>query len=226
MDNEVKDYLEYVADKDGIFEIHLGLDGIRCIQCIVSIENFLKKQKGVVEARGNIGAKTLFLSWRGDISEINFFVKEVKKLGYTIFPLDDASAKSFSAEEHALLKKVIVAGAAAVQIMMISMGVWAGALDGTITHYTQFLIQILATIIALPAIMYCGLPFFRNAYTALKNKKTNMDVPISIAIITSSIISVQETIKNTSYTYYDAAISLIFALLIGRYLDLKTSQSR
>ncbi|MDJ1256716.1 MAG: HAD-IC family P-type ATPase [Candidatus Midichloria mitochondrii] len=76
-------------------------------------------------------------------------------------------------------------------------------------------------IITIPAVIYSGLPFFRSAITAIKNKRSNMDVPISVGTITAVLISIQETLYHSDYTYYDAAISLIFILLIGRYLDLK-----
>ncbi len=48
-----------------------------------------------------------------------------------------------------------------------------------------------------------------------------MDVPISIAIILASGMSLFETIRGGTYVYFDSAITLVFLLLIGRYLDKK-----
>ena len=60
-----------------------------------------------------------------------------------------------------------------------------------------------------------------SSYKALKKRKTNIDVPISISIIATLLISIQETIRMSDYVYYDASASLTFLLLVGRYLDLK-----
>ncbi|NNK79202.1 MAG: cadmium-translocating P-type ATPase, partial [Litoreibacter sp.] len=62
-------------------------------------------------------------------------------------------------------------------------------------------------------------PFFRNALSALKAMRLNMDVPISLAIVLAAGMSVYETAAGGHHAYFDAALSLTFFLLIGRYLD-------
>ena len=46
-----------------------------------------------------------------------------------------------------------------------------------------------------------------------------MDVPISLALILASSISLYETMQSGEKTYFDAAVMLAFFLLLGRYLD-------
>ena len=48
-----------------------------------------------------------------------------------------------------------------------------------------------------------------------------MDVPISIGVILTLIVSFSETIQGGRHAYFDAAVSLLFLLLIGRWLDHK-----
>ena len=48
-----------------------------------------------------------------------------------------------------------------------------------------------------------------------------MDVPISLAIILASVMSLFETMRGGVYVYFDSAVMLVFLLLIGRYLDKK-----
>jgi hypothetical protein len=52
--------------------------------------------------------------------------------------------------------------------------------------------------------------------------KLGMDVPISLALILASSISVYETIMSGHHAYFDAAVMLCFFLLLGRYLDHRT----
>ena len=49
-----------------------------------------------------------------------------------------------------------------------------------------------------------------------------MDVPISLALILASGISLSETLMGGRHAYFDAAVSLTFFLLAGRYLDHRT----
>src|SRR6185369_17054846 len=73
--------------------------------------------------------------------------------------------------------------------------------------------------IALPAIAYAGMPFFKSAAAALVAGRTNMDVPISIGVTLAAAMSLAETFRSGEHAYFDSAITLLFFLLIGRYLD-------
>ena len=46
-----------------------------------------------------------------------------------------------------------------------------------------------------------------------------MDVPIALAILLACGLSLYETIMGGPEAYFDAAVTLLFFLLIGRYLD-------
>ena len=46
-----------------------------------------------------------------------------------------------------------------------------------------------------------------------------MDVPISVAVVLAGGMSLFETMHGGEHVYFDAAITLLFFLLIGRYLD-------
>lgn len=216
------DYLEYVETKGSEAKITLLVEGIHCGACVWLIENTLKKQQGVTNARVNLSTDRLVLEWVGDKELISYLVPVIEKLGYkaTPFAADQMLAKSLEQQKD-LLKRLTVSGAASAQVMMLSGAIWAGNLQSSIGEYTRLLLHLLIAIITIPAVIYSGLPFFRSAITAIKNKRSNMDVPISVGTITAVIVSIQETLYHRDYTYYDAAISLIFILLIGRYLDLE-----
>jgi Cu2+-exporting ATPase len=49
-----------------------------------------------------------------------------------------------------------------------------------------------------------------------------MDLPISLALILATSISLYETTQGGHHAYFDAAVMLCFFLLLGRYLDHRT----
>ncbi len=101
-----------------------------------------------------------------------------------------------------------------MNIMLLSVAVWSGA-----EAATRDLFHWISAAIALPTIAFAGQPFFRSAWSALRVRRTNMDVPISLAMILASGTSLYETAMSGEHAYFDAAVSLTFFLLIGRYLD-------
>ena len=85
----------------------------------------------------------------------------------------------------------------------------------------RLLMHWISALLVLPAAAYAGLPFYRSAWGAVKAGTLNMDVPISLAVILACAMSLLETMQGAMHTYYDAAVMLLFFLLIGRYLDRK-----
>lgn len=118
-----------------------------------------------------------------------------------------------------LVRCLAVAGFATMNVMLLSVSVWSGA-DGTTSHFLHWL----SALIALPALAYAARPFFRSAFGALAKGKLNMDVPISLAIVLASTMSLVKTIGGEGEVFFDAAISLTFFLLVGRYLDHLTRE--
>ncbi len=87
---------------------------------------------------------------------------------------------------------------------------------------TRDLLHWISAIIALPAIVFSAQPFFKNAWSVLRVGHLNMDVPISLAILLASLMSLYEVAQGGEHAYFDAALSLTFFLLAGRYLDHRT----
>ena len=100
--------------------------------------------------------------------------------------------------------------------MGLTDGIWYG---NDMSEATRNAFFWLAAAISIPATLYGSQPFFRSAWNSVRQRRTNMDVPISLAIVLSLSLSLYETIVHGAQTYFDAAVMLTFLLLIGRYLD-------
>lgn len=199
--------------------LYLMVEGLHCAACVWLIENVLARQQGVTHARLNMTTRRLELRWDEGTADPNQLVHSVTQLGYRLVPYDPARiGDAVSAHEKELLKCMAVAGFAAGNVMLFSVSVWAGHAD-YMGWATRTFLHWLSALIVLPAVVYSGRPFFRSALEALKARRTNMDVPISLGVLLATGMSLWETMRAGEHAYFDAAISLLFFLLIGRYLD-------
>jgi len=198
---------------------HFHVDGIHCAGCIRRIEGALATTPGVVRARVNLSTRRLRVDWTGSETSSEAIAARVGELGFQAAPFDpDKLRDDGAAEEKRLLLSLAVAGFAAGNVMLLSVAVWSGH-AGEMGAATRTLFHWVSALIALPAVVYAGMPFFRSAARALKAGTTNMDVPISLAVILAVAVSVQQTMQSAQHAYFDAAVGLLFFLLIGRYLD-------
>ncbi len=207
---------------DGTAELDLVVENLHCPGCIPKIEGAVKRLPGVLHARVNLSTKRLHLHWRPDAVEPSALLGAVAGQGFRLAPYDPGALASSGADDtKALLRALAVAGFAAGNVMLLSVSVWSG-LVSDMGPATRDLFHWVSALIALPAVAFAGQPFFRSALTALRGHRLNMDVPISLAVILASGMSLVETLASGDYVYFDAAVMLLFFLLIGRYLDLRT----
>jgi Cu2+-exporting ATPase len=214
------DYAPHVrlAD-DGTATLHLMVEGLHCAACVWLIESLLGRQPGVVQARMNMTTRRLVVRWRVGENEANRLLAPVLEIGYRLLPYDPARLDRQSARhEKELLRAMAVAGFAAGNVMLFSVSIWAGE-TGSMDWATRSLFHWISALIAIPAAVYCLRPFARSAIGALKAGRSNMDVPITLGVILTLAMSLWETMQGGRHAYFDAAVSLLFFLLIGRYLD-------
>lgn len=213
----------FVRKGDGEIEtINLLVDGVHCGHCIQKVESGMRSEPGVVDARVNLSTRRMTLSWDAGVARPGDLIGRLEAMGYPAVPFDPDALHGQQADEQSfLLRCLAVAAFASSNVMLLSVAVWAGAFSD-MESVTRGLLHWVSALIALPAIAYAGRPFFRAAARALTARRVNMDVPISVAVIVTAGVSLFETINGGPHAYFDAAIMLLFFLLIGRYLDMRT----
>lgn len=195
--------------------LQFSVPGVTCAACIGKIERGLSHLNGVASVRVNLSMKRLSVAGQVDPEAIQ---SAVTAMGYDIYPLDIARLEAArDAQGRALLMRMAVAGFAMMNVMLLSVAIWSGA-----SGATRDMFHMISAMIALPTVAYAGQPFFISAMTALRAGRPNMDVPISLAILLASGMSLFESLSGGAHAYFDAALSLTFFLLIGRYLDHRT----
>ncbi|MFN0115218.1 MAG: heavy metal translocating P-type ATPase [Paracoccaceae bacterium] len=203
------------ALRDG--EIVLSLPTAHCAACITDAERTLSALPGVRSARLNLTLRRVRVVAAPGIGP-DRMIAALDGIGYPAHELDAGLliTTETDARSRDLLMRLGVAGFSMMNIMLLSVAVWSGA-EGA----TRDMFHWISAAIALPTLAFSGQPFFASAWAALRARRLGMDVPISLALILAPSISLYETIHSGHHAYFDAAVSLCFFLLAGRYLDFR-----
>lgn len=215
-----RDFSHYVrSTNSGLAHLDLAVEGVNCASCMSKIERTLSAIPDVTLARVNLTNSRVAIEWKQGSVEPAQLIDRLAEIGYKAHPFEPLQAEVNEQEQSGFLLRCLgVAAFAAMNIMMLSIPIWSGNVSDMLAEQRDFF-HWLSAIVALPAAAYAGQPFFRSAYRALRARTTNMDVPISIGVVTALAMSVAETINHSEHAYFDAALMLLTFLLAGRYLD-------
>jgi Cu2+-exporting ATPase len=196
----------------GLHQNDLSVPGIRCAGCMASVEKTLSALPGVEFARVNLSLKRVTVRWRAADAPPDL----IGALGAAGFDAHLFAPEPATGDPQLgrLVRALAVAGFASMNIMLMSVSVWAGAEEGARQAF-----HLISAALALPVLLYSGRVFYASAWSALKRGRTNMDVPISIGVALAFALSLYDTLNGAPRAYFEAATSLVFFLLIGRTLD-------
>ncbi len=217
---EAQDLSHFVRHPaEGVAAMDLVVDGVYCGACIVTIEKGLRKEAGVRGARVNLASKRVTVEWNDGALDPPVILRRLEALGYPAHPFAAETVDSVEIEaERRLLRCLGVAAFGAMNVMLLSISLWAGA-DRDPNSATRDLFHWLSALVALPTAAYAGLPFFESAAKAVRARSVNMDVPIALAVVHALLKSMLQTLAHERVAYFDSALTLLMFLLAGRFLD-------
>src|SRR5450755_3161207 len=217
---KARDLSHFVHHLDGgVARMELAVEGIHCGGCMRTIENGLSAMPDIIRARVNLTDRRVAVEWRDGKVDPAGFIDRLSQLGFRAYPFDSGkSAADERREGQTLLRCLGVAAFAAMNIMLLSVAVWSGNASDIAPEQRDFF-HWLSALIALPAAAYAGRPFFYSAIRAVKARRLNMDVPITVGVLLALGMSVVETLNHAQHAYFDSALMLLTFLLVGRTLE-------
>ncbi len=209
---------EFVGELAREREIHLLVEGIHCAACVWLIERALNHTPGVHGAQVNLADKRLKVRWDNELTRLSGIIKRLARIGYAAVPYDPAAAEgAVKQQNRALLFRMAFAGFTMMNLLWISIALYNGADQSEFRELFHWVGFALAT----PTLLYSGYPFFRNAWTGLKQAHLAMDLPIAIGAGVTYLYSVYVTLwqPELGEVYYDTVVNFLFVILVGRYLE-------
>ena len=204
---------------DGQQRAQLYLEGVHCAACVWLVEKLPEVVPGLDSVRLNLATSVTEVVWDGDATRLSVIGRALDNVGYTPHAYrSDSAREARRVEDRALLIKVGVAAAAAMNIMFLQGALYAGEYSGMAAPYTQFF-RWLAFGLCLPVILFSARPFFRAASAGLRRRVPHIDLPISLAILAAFAYSAASTFKGSGPVYFDSVAALVALLLGARFIQ-------
>lgn len=209
---------EFVTGKEEDRHAHLLVEGIHCAACVWLIERGMMRIPGVFSANVNLAGKRLHIRWDNNRVKLSTIINQLAKIGYSGVPYDPEAAEgSMKRSNRAMLFRLFFAGFAMMNLTLISIALYSGAGEGQFRSFFHWMGFALAT----PTLFYSAFPFYKGAWSGLRNLRLTMDLPIAIGLSVTYIYSVYITVTPHAMgeVYFDTVTNLTFVILIGRYLE-------
>lgn len=207
---------DFVNRKGELCEAHLLVEGIHCAACVWLIERSLMRTPGVLSANVNLAGKRLHVRWDNQRVKLSTLIRELAKIGYAGVPYDPEAAEgAMKKTNRAMLFRLFFAGFSMMNLNLIAIALYSGADRGQFVNFFHWMAFALAT----PTLLYSGFPFYKGAWSGLRNAHLTMDMPIAIGLSVTYAYSLYVTIAGGGAVYFDTVTNLTFVILIGRYLE-------
>lgn len=204
----------------GLEQVEFFAEGMHCANCARAIRKQVGALPGVQQVDVNLTTARVSVAWNPSQSHLGTVLETVERLGFHAVPLvGEASSAAQQRERRDMLKRLGLAGIAAMQMSMYTVGLYVGALTG-IEPWIERLLRVTAMLIAVPVMFYSGAPFLRGAWHDLRRRTLGMDVPVAAALVLAFSASVINTWRDSGQIYFDSVAMFIFFLLLGRFVEM------
>jgi Cu2+-exporting ATPase len=204
---------------------YFQLSGLYCAACSSTIEAALQGVPGMLEARVSAGTGRASIRWDAALTRPSELVEAVERAGYGAVPDVAGSARSMRLQaQRRALWRLFVAVFCMMQVMMYATPLYI-AEPGTVAPDMQRLLQWASWLLSVPVLVFSAGPFFGDAWRSLRRGQIGMDVPVSLGIAVTFVVSSGAMFDPGGLfgheVYFDSMTMFVSFLLIGRYLELK-----
>lgn len=210
---------QFVYAQDGMSVAELSVNNLRCAACTWLIESRLDELDGISQCQVNLTNQRMRVIWDEDKLPISRILGVINEIGYEAKPYRQDTHEAMLARHNSqMLLRLGIAALGSMQAMMYAVAIYFGEYSDMLIFQRDFL-RWVSLFVSTPVFFYAGVPFFTSAWSAIRARQVNMDVPVSIALVVTFFASLYATITGQGETYYDSVSMFIFFLLAGRYIE-------
>ncbi|OLF39472.1 MULTISPECIES: heavy metal translocating P-type ATPase [unclassified Psychrobacter] len=210
---------QFVYAQDGMSVAELSVNNLRCAACTWLIESRLDELDGIRKCQVNLTNQRMRVIWDESKLPISRILAVINEIGYEAKPYrQDTHEAMLARHNNQMLLRLGIAALGSMQAMMYAVAIYFGEYSDMLIFQRDFL-RWVSLFVSTPVFFYAGIPFFTSAWSAIRARQVNMDVPVSIALIVTFFTSLYATVTGQGETYYDSVSMFIFFLLAGRYIE-------
>ncbi len=214
-----------MSDENNKISFHIS--GMHCASCASNIQNKLKKLKGIKEATVNYGNSQATVAFDEKECHENDIEQAINSLGYKAHIHDDDTLDLGAVERQAEFKKLssqLKVGVVLMALLLIgAMVPWAPSWLSNVW---------LQLILATPIQFWLGRRFYLSAWSALKNKSSNMDTLVALGTSVAYFYSLIVVLWNNKFEllglethlYFEISSTIIVLVILGKFLELRARQ--
>ena len=211
----------YVHEDRGAAETTLDIGGMYCTACVWLLDKALNQIEAIENVTVNPATRRAVIRW--DAAQLKFseLLAAISRIGFKPLPVGVGQSKDTNDEEYRRsLKRLIVAGAAGMQVMMFAVALYAGDYFGIEAGVEKFL-RTISLLVTIPIVFYSARPFFASAWRGIRARAPGMDLPVSIAIAAAFFASVWATWVDQGNIYFDSVAMFVLFLSATRFLEMR-----
>ena len=209
-------------------KVILNIKGMSCSACSNSLEKYLNKQNGIINATVNLVLSQASIEYNDNLSieDLNKFISDA---GFESLGIYDETKINKTNKSN---KIIIPITFLTILVLYISMSHMLSLpsipyLD-MMRNPINYTISLL--ILTIPYLIY-GFDIIKNGYKNLIHAHPNMDTLVFIGVLSSLIYSIYNTILllkgNNSLVdslYYESCIVVIYFIKLGRQIETKNKE--
>ena len=211
----------YVHREGDFAETTVEIGGMYCSACVWLLENALKRRGNTESVMVSPATRRAVIRWNAAEAPFSELLDTLAAVGFRPRPLAAGHAADPMHDEYRrALKRLLVAAAAGMQVMMFAVALYAGDFFGIEGAIEKFL-RTISLLVTLPIVFYSARPFFTGAWRGLRARSPGMDLPVAIAIAAAFLASVRATLLDQGEIYFDSIAMFVLFLSASRFFEMR-----
>ncbi|WP_265108607.1 heavy metal translocating P-type ATPase [Halosolutus halophilus] len=232
----VREYSRTVADDDAavtaadeLEEVFLEIGGMHCTTCEAFLSLRGESRDGIDSVEASYATDTARIRYDPERIDVADIPAVLSGYGYTAKRRDRTDDDRPNRDEETL-QRLLVGGFLAMLVMPwyvfflypSYVGIETGILtaDRTSVFGLYFPMAVIGTLSSI-VVFYTGWPILRGAYVSVRARQPNMDLLLSVAILSAFTYSTVALITGSIHLYYDVSIAIVIIVTAGSYYEGK-----
>lgn len=209
---------------DGVSVVTFDVPVIHCSSCVWVLESLQQLKPGIMYSVVNFAQRRVQITYRHEELKLSELATFLASLGYKPVISLGSAEKKVAKHDRRLIYQLVTAGFCFGNIMLLAFPEYVNS-DEQFLYDNRNFFRWMMFILSLPVVFYSSQDYLMSAWSAVKTKRVNIDVPIAIGILVLFLRSTYEIIIDFSPGYFDTLAGLLFFMLIGKWFQRRTYQS-